>query len=252
MGKPLSHHIHCLEETDGRGGGVLVYVPEVCRSRRRPDLEDDSTEAVWVELRLNKDAILLCNIYRPPNSSVNVLDRFSVMLERASTERKEIVVMGYLNCNLLAPSHLVDGLLHITDENHLKQLISKPTRITNHSQSLIDLLFSSHPDNFTASKTSALTGSDHLMIHGERVEKVTVPPRVSEIRSFEKCNKETLLLDLVDAPCHLMEIFSSVDAKWSYWRTLFLSILHKHAPIVTHCGKKGCTEWIDEDTHKLI
>ena len=170
------------------------------------------------------------------------------MLERVSTEGKEIVVMGDLNCNLLAPSHFVDGRLQITDENHLKQLISEPNCITNHSQSFNDLLFSTHPDNFTASETSALTGSDHLMIYGERVEKVTVPPRVSEIRSFEKCNKEKLLLDLTDAPWHLMEIFSSVDAKWSYWRTLFLSILDKHTPIVKVWMKKDSLEEI----HKLM
>ena len=90
------------------------------------------------------------------------------------------------------------------------------------------------------------------MIYGERVEKVTVPPRVSEIRSFKKCNKEKLLLDLVDAPCHLMEIFYSVDAEWSYWRTLFLSILDKHAPIVKVRMKKDSLEWIDEDIHKLM
>ena len=75
---------------------------------------------------------------------------------------------------------------------------------------------------------------------------------LDRFRSFKKCNKEKLLLDLADAPWHLMEIFSSVDAKWSYWRTLFLSILDKHAPIVNVRMKKDSLEWIDEDIHKLM
>ena len=31
-----------------RGGGVLVYVPVNCRSRRRLDLEVDGIEIVWI------------------------------------------------------------------------------------------------------------------------------------------------------------------------------------------------------------
>ena len=95
---------------------------------------------------------------------------------------------------------------------------------------------------FVTTVLKGLNGSDHLMIYGERVEKGTVPPKVSEIRSFKKFNKEKLLLDLVDAPCHLMEIFSSVDAKWSYWRILFVKVRMK----------KDSLEWIDEDIHKLM
>ena len=32
-----------------RGGGVVVYVPERCRSKRRLDLEDDEIECVWFD-----------------------------------------------------------------------------------------------------------------------------------------------------------------------------------------------------------
>ena len=44
---------------------MLVYVPEVCRSRWRVDLEDDVTEAVWVKLRLKKHTVLLCSYCIP-------------------------------------------------------------------------------------------------------------------------------------------------------------------------------------------
>ena len=63
-----------------RGGSVLVYVPENCRSGRRSDLEDDRIEAIWIELHLRKNTILLCTVYRPPNVDTSVLESLSGMI----------------------------------------------------------------------------------------------------------------------------------------------------------------------------
>lgn len=128
-----------------RGGGVLVYVPESCYSRRRGDLEKDDIEAIWVEVHLQKSTILLCNIYRPPNSAVTVFDSFSEMLESASSEGKEVVVMGDMNCNLLVSNPIVNRLIQIMEENNLTQILSDPTRITPHSQTLSTLWLTSIP-----------------------------------------------------------------------------------------------------------
>ena len=147
-----------------RGGGVLVYVTDKCRSMRRNDLEEDEVEILWVEVRMNQRTLLLGNMFRPPNATSSVLDSLEVMLERAVSERKEVILMGDFNLNLLVHSTETDRLLQITEDNNLKQLISVPTRITNHSQTLIDLLFTTNPNIFTDTGTAALTGSDHLTI----------------------------------------------------------------------------------------
>ena len=48
----------------GKGGGVLVYVSEMCHSRRRTDLEDETVEALWVEVNLKENTLILCKIGR--------------------------------------------------------------------------------------------------------------------------------------------------------------------------------------------
>ena len=63
------------------------------------------------------------------------------MLEGATSEGKDIVLIGDLNTNLLVPSNLSSKLTPIANEYNLTQLISKPTRITDRSQTLIDVLF---------------------------------------------------------------------------------------------------------------
>ena len=61
-----------------------------------------------------------------------------------------------------------------TGDNNLEQLIVDPTRITNNSKSLIDLLFATNPRCFSGAGSVGFTGNDHLMIYGERKEKITV------------------------------------------------------------------------------
>ena len=87
-----------------RGGGILVYVPETVRSWRRSDLELDTIEAIWIKISIGRSSALLCNIYRPPDSQLAFLDDLGDMLELACSERKEVIIMGDMNYDILSPN----------------------------------------------------------------------------------------------------------------------------------------------------
>ena len=57
------------------------------------------------------------------------------------------------------------ALLNITDIYNLKQLINEPTRVTPVSSTLIDVIFTSHPDNVFCSGVSHVGISDHSLIY---------------------------------------------------------------------------------------
>ena len=78
----------------------MVYVSNRFRSRRC-DIEDESIEAVWIELRIKRRVILLGNVYRPPGSDAIFMTNFEVMVEKAV---KLVVLMGDFNVNLLKTS----------------------------------------------------------------------------------------------------------------------------------------------------
>ena len=162
--------------------------------------------------------------------------------------------MGDLNLNWLASSSETSRLQQTTVDNNLKQMISVPTRITNHSQSLIDLLFTSNPEGFTTTGTSTLTGSDHLLIFGECSTKLKSHPKLHTVRSFKRCNPDQLLAELASAPWQVMEIYDHIDDRWSYWKSLFFSIVHSHAPLVKVRSKvkSSSSEWIDADLHSFL
>lgn len=90
----ISGYVIYCKDRGNRGGGVLVYVTGSCRSKRKKDLEEDGTEIVWVEVRMNQRTLPLGNMYRPPSATSSVLDSLELMLERAATEQKEVILMG--------------------------------------------------------------------------------------------------------------------------------------------------------------
>ena len=82
------------------------------------------------------------------------------MVEAATSQGKEVVVMGDLNCNLLSNNQHGDELNSGMKNLLLIQLIIEPTCVIKLFQSLIDVLFCTHPEHFESIGTFPLTGSD--------------------------------------------------------------------------------------------
>ena len=84
--------------TNGRGGGIAVYVKETQSVIRRADLEKDFVgECMWLELLLPKaKGILFGTFYRPPSQS-DVLHPFQEVIELSNAENKETLITGDFN-----------------------------------------------------------------------------------------------------------------------------------------------------------
>ena len=54
---------HYRRDRNRNGGGVLVYAPESVKSTRRLDLENDSLEAIWIEVKMRQKPFWFCTIY---------------------------------------------------------------------------------------------------------------------------------------------------------------------------------------------
>ena len=81
-------------------------------------------------------------------------------------ESLELYLLGDLNCNLLSdtPSTNTSELLNIFTTYNLNQLITDPTRVTNNSQTLIDLCVTNTPDKVRASGVLSFGISDHSLV----------------------------------------------------------------------------------------
>ena len=86
--------------------------------------------------------LLICVLYRPPNSSDKFFYILSTMLNKALDLDGEVLVMGDFNCDLLSGKldSKTQTLVSIMDGSLLTQLIVSPTRVTMNSRTLIIII----------------------------------------------------------------------------------------------------------------
>ena len=128
-----------------------MYVKTAINAYSRTDLIPDGLEAICLEIRKNRSKpFFVITWYRPPNSPVEIFDKFEILIRNPEAEDKEYQIVGDLNCNLLDVQNNANSrrLMDIMDVYQLKQIITEPTRITNYSQSLIDVFITNNPHNF--------------------------------------------------------------------------------------------------------
>ena len=88
------------------------------------------------------------------------------MIGQIDDEDKETYILGDLNCNLLDQTNLDNDakhLLRILEIYQFMQLITKPTRITQRSKSLLDVCITSCPEKIIHSDVFHVGLSDHSL-----------------------------------------------------------------------------------------
>ena len=247
-------NLYRRDRTNGSmGGGVAVYVSNnICSSRRR-DLEEDSIEAIWVQLKLKKSQILFCNLYRPPSSTSEWMDNVTVMIEKANLENLPLVVCGDFNCDMLSLPTQSKRLQVIMSNYGLTQLVTDPTRVTRNTESMIDLLYTTNPEMFDRMVCHDLGISDHSLIlgainstTGQRAQKFR------QVRCYGKCNLDKLLQELKAAPWHIMDRFPSMNSKWEFWKATFLNIVDANIPLVKTRVRDKSMPWISREIRMLM
>ena len=147
------------KDRNRHGGGVLIYVTDSLSAVRRLDLEHIDVESVWIEVDISGKKVILASYYRPPLSQgqrVQVVDNFITLFQasvvNAMMERADcLMIVGDFNdrCQSWEGSHntsdLGTKLLDLTNLLNLFQIISEPTRYTEHTSSILDIILTDSP-----------------------------------------------------------------------------------------------------------
>lgn len=185
--------------TNKTGGGVGLYLSNDLNFKIRADLHfgdqnTESAESLFIEI-INPHGknIIVGVIYRPPGGNPNIfVNDFNELAEKIARENKLNYVMGDFNINLMnydchgTTGEFLDGMF----SNLLCPLISRPTRITTHTATLIDNILTNAFDNHIIKGLIFSDISDHLPIFAILFEKQTTYPNACDIITFrDKCPK---------------------------------------------------------------
>ena len=158
-------------------GGVGLYVKDSLSYEVREDLSvfiPHVFEAVFIEINIKNKHIIIGTVYRPntpPKADVDIFSNTMHELQgiiHVHRENKDVCIMGDINIDLLQYSNHYktnDYTEAIFSQGYLP-LITKPTRLTSHSATLIYHIYTN-----TCSRSSEITSgiivtdiSDHFGI----------------------------------------------------------------------------------------
>lgn len=187
------------------GGGVGIYLRndieyKVLKECKFSDSEE--IESIFVEITVpqEKNIVVGC-VYRPPNqNSALSLEKFNDILSIITKDNKLCYVMGDFNLDFFRYKHhvptqeFVDSLF----SHAFFSLISKPTRLTSYSATLIDNIFTNNLSQNVLNGIVLNDLSDHLLVFAyfasetlTRKKEKKILTRVINATSLEKFN-ETL------------------------------------------------------------
>lgn len=158
--------------TESSNGGALLYIAKNISYKPRQDLllyKSKELESVFIEIitkgQKEKNIIVGC-IYKHPHMCGDEFNdtHLKNLLTNLRKENKEIILMGDFNLDLLKYDNCskISNFLDMMYSNSLFPYITGPTRITDHSQTLIDNIFSSFLLDNVDSGNIVTTISDHL------------------------------------------------------------------------------------------
>lgn len=142
---------------------MLIYMKDSIKCSRIEWSDDVKIECIGLNVSLSPQmSFILIGLYRPPSSNSLFYEQLRSILKSCDS-KKELILMGDFNINWEnKPSR--KKLKEITDCFNLTQIVQGPTRITNSSETQIDLIFTNRPERITKSH-NLLTGlSDHNTI----------------------------------------------------------------------------------------
>ena len=194
--------------TESTAGGTMLYVSNRLSYKPRTDLnmyKKNELESIFIEIiNSKKSNIVVGCVYKHPN--MDVLDFNSLinqLLDKISKEQKQIFLLGDFNINLLnyhehqPTNEFLDSLA----SNSIIPYILQPTRITSHSKTLIDNIFSNVLSFEAISGNITATISDHLpqFLFAPNVLSNPLCNKSNILeRDWSKFNKKKFILDYFD------------------------------------------------------
>jgi hypothetical protein len=114
-------------------------------------------------VELSDNGTMLACIYRSPDSDFYAfLHTLELLIFKVSSKEKRLILCGDLNVNFLQHSSKLLDLQNLLHMNNLINIVKSPTRISNHSISLIDVIILHNMNNEMFTVNQDLGYSDQL------------------------------------------------------------------------------------------
>ena len=246
------------DRTHKRGGGVALYVKNTYKTKvLKTPMDILVPENIWVEIEIDKRKIVVGVLYKAPNIPYTIFSQCIEAFIKIYSNYDHVVLLGDTNIDMLdmdcaSTKFFIENFI---EPLSLKQVITKPTRITKTSKTLIDHAIVTNSKNVLVADCADPGGiSDHHLIFlAYSLKKPKFKPYTVTTRNFKRINWDAFYQDLEELPWENIFNNSDVNSKVTIFETYTNELLDKHAPFRTfRVTKTDPTPWIDDDLKTLM
>lgn len=223
-----------------RGGGVAIAVKINMQCVVLDHCLDDM---LFCKIKYGDLSFLVVAAYRAPNSPIRFLEDLDVVLNTYANDNTRIVLAGdfnlpHVNWDLLHAGSVdkanCEKMLEIAFGHSITQVVKDFTRVTDTTQSVLDLIFLS--DNIADYKVSVVDGiSDHKMvlltIKCDKTAVTSVPCRLI-YKDFESAD-DTSIIDYLELSFNSFELLchsGDVQSAWNCFKEIVFYCINKYVP----------------------
>lgn len=242
------------DRTEKRGGGVAIYLKSNFAYKivlQSPSTYSACAEYLFLEVDVGLKLILGV-VYCPPN--VNFFSKLENSLETLMVDYTHFIIMGDFNTCLLNNNYRSSKLTDIIESLNMNLLDLLPTHHTGISDTLLDLIVTSHKELVAAhGQFAAPAFSHHDLIYSSLKIRTPKPrPVILNQRNFArldlvKLNDDASLVEWSD-----IELSDSIDIKVSTLQANILKLFDKHAPVHPVKLKRPPSPWLNSFIRKAM
>ena len=221
-----------------KGGGVGILLHNELKGKHCDDLkiETDVLENIVVQLKGNKSMVILASCYRAPNTDqVIFLKEYREFLKKLEGQNCPYLIGIDHNLDLIKNSvhHNTQSFIELNLENGCLPCISKPTRVTHKSATLIDNIFCAE-GMYSKCRSYILLEdiSDHLpcICHFSDVFPTKVENQYRTFRKLIEKNIDKIKTDLHEINWQGMLNKPSCSQKFNAFHDKLMQCIDTHAP----------------------
>jgi hypothetical protein len=234
------------------GGGVLAYVKESWRVNVMKSPFTSPVDSLFIKLdRDFMPPIHIVGLYRPQEAgSIFFTELESFLLQNSDTET---YILGDANLDQLTQSGLPYKLKNIICTYGYKQIITQATRVTQTTETLLDLIIVNNARLVLKSGVWKSSLADHDIIYVVRKcpSKVKDPISYKYIRKLKNVDKAELLKSFEEAPWWALDICPTVNKAYAMFVYIVTHILDIHAPVKKMKLMEKRPQWWTQEYEKL-
>ena len=258
-------HEPLRRDRNRHGGGCLIYISDNLTFKQMSDLQSDKYEHIWADVKVNEKIYSINALYRPSTDNTNekyeeFLTESETLLLRFNTHRSDIKIIAsdlnfgniYSKSVTLDPKPLDQTAPELFSSYGMIQLIDIPTRVREHSISLVDLFFVSCSDNVKSHGTIPAIADHDGIFASFHCIKTQAKIKSKTVYDYTNADEKGLLKYLSDFNFDAEVLSKPIEMQAEIFSEILIKAREKYIPTKQITIRPEDQPWTNRFTRLLL